>query len=472
MGVVTRAQAKRMKSRQPDSEKRSPRGGRRQARGPDLISLLPDEILGSIISLLPTKEGPRTQILSSRWRPLWRSAPLNLDVSGIGGMNEAVVSRILAKHQGVARRFKATPCILDDNSATLDGWLRSPSLDNLQELDFAFPPLVSPRPLMPRSALRFSTTLRVAKFGCCQIPGSDVAHQLHFPSLRYLKLGSVTISEDSLHAMLAGCPVLVKFELVYGYEGPPPLMPPSALCFSSTLRVAKFGYCQFPNLVVHTVHFPNLQHLVLEIVTISESSLHAMLSGCPALNSLMLNYSFGFRQFKVNSLKLKRLEMYFSWSDTDRLQELIIENAPCLERLHHRGPYEDKIQISILSAPKLKILGLLNGHIFRLKLGTSIFNGLLDARVETVMRTVKVLAVQLDNHCLDAIINLMKCFPCLEKLYIEVAIFSWLHIQWTMGTCGFFIPRVLNALISTLRNCGSVIIVALGHTLSLPSSFY
>ncbi|TVU39659.1 hypothetical protein EJB05_13090 [Eragrostis curvula] len=422
MSVFTgaQAQAKSMKSEVWHSQEPPPGrgGGGGDGGGPDLISLLPDEVLGSVISLLPTEEGARTQILSSRWRRLWRSAPLNLQVHG-RSLTADVVSRILYEHRGAGRRFKVSHWSISDLPASLDGWLNSRALDGLQELDFCYNPLASPRQLMPPSALRFSPTLRIARFACCQFP-DDAVHQVQFPNLLHLELHSVDIAEGSLHAMLIGSPALNRWELKYCSEDSPrPLMPPSALFFSSTVRVVKFGYCQFPDVAALKPHLPNLQHLGLERVSISEDSLHAMISCCPALTCLILDYCSDFYQFRINSLKLKRVEMDFRRSNTDRLEELIVENAPCLEVLHHRGPSEDSMDISIISAPKLKILGRLTDSMHKFKLGSTVFMGLDALRIATVMRSVKVLSLRLENLNLDVIINFMRCFPCLEKLYIK-----------------------------------------------------
>jgi hypothetical protein len=179
----------------------------------DRISDLPDAVLGEIISLLPTKEGARTQVLASRWRRLWRSAPLNLDCRHFlfdEVALDVVISRVLAAHSGPGRRFCAPVYHLHGDRA--DAWLRSTALDNLHELELCsfeyrlpFPPDTQ-KPL-PATAFRSSHTLRVATIGECHLTHSTV-QALHFPKLQKLALKRVSISESSLHTMIAACPAL------------------------------------------------------------------------------------------------------------------------------------------------------------------------------------------------------------------------------------------------------------------------
>ncbi|CAL5052236.1 unnamed protein product [Urochloa decumbens] len=178
--------------------------------GIDYISRLPDAILGEIISLLPTKAGARTQALASRWRRLWLSSPLNLDLSnaGLGGKAlSRLISRILSAHPGPAWRF-SIPLHPDLNwcPETVDAWLRSPALDNLQELELAI------QNHLPASVFRFSATLHVVTISRCHIVDGMV-ETLHFPQLTQLGLKLVKVSGDSLHSIIAGCPVIECFLL-------------------------------------------------------------------------------------------------------------------------------------------------------------------------------------------------------------------------------------------------------------------
>ena len=152
MGVVTRAKKRRLDEESSNPEL-APRGGE------DLISRLPNDILTGIITILPT------QMLSRRWRPLWCSAPLNLEARVNGGtmvMDVITIYSTLQTHKGPVRRFSLNwSYAYYGHFPVVDSILGSPRLDNLQEFELFYNNNRSQNHPVPRSVLRLSHTLRV-----------------------------------------------------------------------------------------------------------------------------------------------------------------------------------------------------------------------------------------------------------------------------------------------------------------------
>ncbi|KAF8731386.1 hypothetical protein HU200_016446 [Digitaria exilis] len=248
----------------------------------DRISRLPDVLLGGIVSLLPTKDAARTQLLSSRWRHICRSAPLNLELDPHGPFRirdaDAEISRILSLHPaGPCRRLSIRIVSLELihlSAAAFDRWLCSPLLDGgLQDL------------------------------GLHGSPNGD--------------------DDDD-----AG------------------------------------GALRF---------FPVLERLSLSHVTISEASLHALLAGCHALRSLLLVLNNGFSSVRIVSSCLRSIGVHPRSRDK-MFQHLVIEDAPCLERLLLFGIVIGvPLDISVISAPKLSVLGKLFDGFPKLQFDTTVF---------------------------------------------------------------------------------------------------
>lgn len=224
MATVRRAK-KPMVAAAESQEPPVPRNG-----GSDLISNLPDAILATIISLLPTDDGARTQSLSTRWRHLWRSAPLNLcdddlcddslcDLHLDSRDVPSLVSRILSAHWGPVRRLSLGCRDWQNKYPDLDSWLQLPALDNLEELEMwhGFSRIALPPP-----AFRLSSSLRALSLSAggrfnsggeiVHFPAEDV-DRFHFPHLKHLTIQCIDIPESALHILLSKCPALQSLVL-------------------------------------------------------------------------------------------------------------------------------------------------------------------------------------------------------------------------------------------------------------------
>ncbi|KAF7023309.1 hypothetical protein CFC21_035857 [Triticum aestivum] len=327
----------------------------------DFISLLPDEILGTIISLLPTDDGARTTALSRRWRHLWRSSPLNLDDYDISGNRRglnvnrlglgknrpqliSVISKILSRHQGSVRRLSLRHdyYYISDIHDTLRGWLTSPALSNLEEIQ------------------------------------------------------------------------IISYS--YSYRGQDPLpLPLTMSSFAPTVRAATFVLCRFPEQAPHALIFRQLKRLALHDVTVPDDDLQGVLSNCPVLESLLIDIDVrrtpDIVRVLINSPSLRIIENGY------RVQ-VVIENAPRLERIvtsrDFRSSYYTYYTPMFFWVPHARKLEILDSFRKSRKVVLESFR--------TTMRDVRVLILKACEPDLDDVIDLLRCFPYLTKLYITTSL--------------------------------------------------
>ncbi|KAM0867647.1 hypothetical protein ACQ4PT_041840 [Festuca glaucescens] len=205
--------------------------------------------------------------------------------------------------------------------------------------------------------------------------------------------------------------------------------PMSIFRFSPTLHAITIEKTVLADAALHGLHLPVLKHLGLSQVAISELSLHSLIAGCPALECVLIINCIGVNCVRINSLSLVSVGARLIGLPCPMypllLGELVIENAPRLERLLLLNS-GTRLHVTVVAAPKLETLGFLNDEHYysgfsRLLFGSSVvIQGLRVDVLETVVSTVKTLSLNMGSLNLDTVIQLMRCFPCLEKLYIRL----------------------------------------------------
>ncbi|XBJ08942.1 hypothetical protein VPH35_014118 [Triticum aestivum] len=147
-----------------------------------------------------------------------------------------------------------------------------------------------------------------------------------------------------------------------------------------------------------------------------------LLRGYTALEYLHLQAINGLGTFHITSMTLRTIYMC-CWCGKKTSQDvyhgMVIQDTPALERLlvvDQEGP----TRINVISAPKLIVVGYSSDKYSELVIGSTPVQKMIPTSLTPKLRTVKVLALESVGPDLEQVVSFLRCFPCLEKLYIEV----------------------------------------------------
>ncbi|XP_048568566.1 F-box/FBD/LRR-repeat protein At1g13570-like [Triticum urartu] len=337
--------------------------------GVDRISRLPDVVLVNILSRLPAKDTARTAALASRWRPLWRTAPLALVDSHLlpdGGASgpftirdpspravTAAVSHILAAHLGPFRCVHLTRTIMQEHRAEMARWLDILVAKGVQELVFVNRPW--PIDLRLPATLFGCASLTRLYLGLWRLPDTAaVPRGARFPNLRELGLCMTVMEDRDLAFMLERSPVLEFLVLMGSQTG---------------VRL---------RLVGQRLRCVQLGHALLEYIDVVDA---------PSLERLFF--------WEIGKLKSFRKRNDDNHSTMNGSSGIKIGRAPNLRVLGYLQPGEQELGIS----------------------NTIVVAG----SKENILPSVQILSMEVQfgvRNAVKKVPGFLRCFPNLEMLHV------------------------------------------------------
>ncbi|CDY54995.1 BnaCnng27930D [Brassica napus] len=146
----------------------------------DSISFLPDVILQSILSSLPTEIAIKTSILSKRWRHVWSDTPcLSFDWIRPHGPKGDIINKILGRYKARKMISFKLNANLQDDIPYIDRWIEFAMSRNVENMSLVF--------------------------------GYDGDHKYHVPDSFYISNSFKQLK--CMDKILSGCPVLESLTL-------------------------------------------------------------------------------------------------------------------------------------------------------------------------------------------------------------------------------------------------------------------
>ncbi|KAM0890920.1 hypothetical protein ACQ4PT_026704 [Festuca glaucescens] len=172
----------------------------------------------------------------------------------------------------------------------------------------------------------------------------------------------------------------------------------------------------FLDTTAHPPAFPNLQELGLFHTIIEDKGVDALLAQCPKLK--IFSFAMAFNCPSRLRVKSRSLRVVVEWRCS--FVEVIIDDAPCLERLLFES-FGDRRPVKIVHAPRLEILGFLDLQLHALEIGGTVISVGMNVSACAMLPSVKILSVKVrfwNDMEAKMLPTLLRCFPCLETLHV------------------------------------------------------